>query len=418
MCYNNAVMKVNSFFGGKNKKARGALLLIDVGSGSAGAALAVFRNDEKPDIVFETREQFPIQARLNRRRLLPAMLAALEKVINSVAKNGLPNFSKKGEKVRLEKIITQLSSPWHVSTTKSLHFEFEWPLLLTAAFIGDILSQESKDFLGSIAKDGSEDLSDHEQKSLFVEREIFRTLVNGYPVQYPVDKEAKEFEMTIFLSAFPRSVIEGTQKFASRHFPGIQPDFHSSTVVYFHVLKKLFPDENSFTIVHISGETTDVSVVKNDIITENVSFPLGRNFIVRKLMDEVKGITAPIALSMLRVHADGDALPKLSAKLKDILSQAESDWVELFADSMGDFSNNFFLPTKAFIIAGDDSAGVFADLISKRQLPVRGPGTPTISAAAIGLPLFDGMVDSHQSEGRDPFLAAEALFSKSRYFED
>lgn len=404
-----------SFLGAINKKTMGAML-VDVGSGSIGVALTIFKDGEKPALVFETREQLPIGARLSHKRLLPVMISFFEKLVGRVAQKGLPIFSKNEAGVKVEKIIVQLSSPWHISTTKSLHFKFEKSFLLTPIFIKDILSYENKNFLTSVVKDDFSSILGDSRKSMIVEQEVLETKINGYPVKYPIDRMADDFEATVFMSAFPNKVIESAKKFFGRYFPELEPEFHSTTVVYFDVFRHLFPDEGSFIVVHVSGETTDVSVIKNNIITETISFPLGRNFIIRKLMNEVKGINSSIALSMIRVHSDGDTLPKFSAKLREILSQAESDWIELFADSMRDFSKNFFLPTKAFIIAGDNSAPVFADMISKSQLSVRGPGTPTIVAEAIGLPLFDGMVENRQSEGRDPFLSAQAVFAEGRYF--
>ena len=281
----------------------------------------------------------------------------------------------------------------------------------------DIMAHEGKEFLSKIAKEGENGSFDKEQKAIIAEREIQKTLVNGYPVSYPVDKRANEFEMVVFLSAFPLQLIESVEKTCGRHFPGINPDFNSGTGVYFHVLRDFFPEEDNFIVAHISGEMTDVSVVKNDIITETISFPLGRNFIVRRLMSEAPGVTPAVALSMIKANADSGAAPKLSEKLAKILSEAEEDWVQLFADSMRDFAEDFFLPTKVYILAGDDSAKTFSDLITKKKLTVRGAGTPVLLAGEIGSALFDSSIEGGTLENRDPFLVVETYYSLIKYFK-
>src|SRR3989344_651636 len=411
-------MSMGSFFGKKSKKAHGAIL-IDVGSGSIGGALAVFDSSEKPNIVFETREHFPVQARLNNKHLLPLMTAALNKIMDLVAKKGHAKLiDKEGRRVSLKRIVCTLSSPWHVSTTKTLHFKFEKPFVISHSFINDIMTYEGKNFISKITKENNNETFGQGEMSAISEHEVLQTFVNGYPVSYPIDKKANEFEMILFMSAFPNHIIKIFEKVCGKHFPDIYPDFNSGTGVHFHVLKELFPNEGSFIIAHISGETTDVSVIKKNIITETISFPLGRNFIARRLMNEVPGVTPEVALSMIKMNTEGASSPKLSEKLAKILSQAEEDWVELFADSMRDFSKDFFLPTKVFVLAGDDSARTFANLITKKKLPVRGANTPSILAEDVNASLFSTSIEGGVEINRDPFLAAETYYSKQKYFTE
>jgi hypothetical protein len=242
------------------------------------------------------------------------------------------------------------------------------------------------------------------------ERDILKTAVNGYPVRFPVGRQADDFEMTLFLSALPQALNRSVERICQRHFPDSTIELYSATGVYFSVLRRMFPDERSFIITHIGGETTDVSVVKENAITETISFPLGRNFVIRRLMDEISGITPSVALSMINVHQSGNSAPKMSQKLQDVLSQVESDWVGLFADSMHDFAKDFFLPTRVFVLAGDNAANTFAELITKQNLPVRGPGTPPIVAEAVNPALFTDVVTCAAGEECDPFLSAEISF--------
>lgn len=409
-------MTASSFFGTKNKKAQGAIL-VDVGSGSVGVAISVFHPEGKPNIVFENRERFPIQAKLNNRRLLPLMQSSLSKIMEIVGKEWPSKLvNKDGRKVPLKRIICTFSSPWHISTTKTLHFKFEKPFVISPSFINDIMAYEGKNFISKINKENVSGSFGQEQKSVIAEQEVLRIFVNGYPVEYPINKKANEFEMIIFMSAFSRQIIKSIEKICGKYFPDIHPDFNSGTGVYFHVLKDIFPDENSFIIAHISGETTDISVIKKNVITETVSFPLGRNFIIRRLIDEVPGVTPAVALSMIKVDAEGVGTPKLSEKLGKILSQAEEDWVELFSDSMRDFSKDFFLPTKVFVLAGDNSAKAFSDLITKKKLSVRGSNTTLLVAQDIEADLFNFSIEGGVGVHQDPFLAAGTYYSSQGYF--
>ena len=134
-------------------------------------------------------------------------------------------------------------------------------------------------------------------------------------------------------------------------------------------------------------------------------------------MNEVPGVTPSVALSMIKVNSEGVSAPKLSEKLAKILSQAEEDWVELFTDSMHYFSKDFFLPTRVFVLAGDNSAKTFSDLITKKKIPVRGVKTPSLVAEEIDSALFSASIEEESKVSHDPFLAAEAYYSNHKYFK-
>ena len=310
------------------------------------------------------------------------------------------------------------SSPWHVSTTKTLHFKFEKPFTISPNFISDIISYESKNFLASVNKENHGIGFEGDNKADYSQEEVLQTFINGYSVKYPIDKRANEFEMVLFMSVFPHQVVKSLEKVCGKYFPDTHLEFSSGTGVYFHVLRELFPAEDSFIIAHISGETTDISVIKKNIITETISFPLGRNFIVRRLLSEVSGITPAVALSMIRVNDEGGVTPKLSEKLGKILIEAENDWVKLFAESLSDFSKNFFLPIKVYVLSGDDSSKTFSDIINQKKLKVRGDDTPTLVSQNIDTSLFSSVVEVGSAGSKDLFVATGAYYSKSKYFSN
>jgi hypothetical protein len=409
-------MSFFSFFGNGDKKATG-VMLIDVGSGSVGGAVAVFEHGQKPKVVFTAQSQLPIETRITNKHILPAMVSSLENVIDDLTKKGVGlAHSSDGKSVSLSRIVLNFSSPWHVATTRTIHFKFEKKFLIHHSFLEDILSHEARNFLDSISKDEKDDEKFNHEKFLIAEQELSKIFINGYPVLNPLNKEAEEFELAVFFSALPNNVIKAVERHCGKNFPSIRPDFHTSAAVHAKVLRKIFPSEESFFIAHISGETTDISVIKKGVITEIASFPLGRNFIVRRLVEDIPGVTPAIALSMLKVNAEGNTNAKLSEKLRSTLEQAETDWVQLFAGAIQDFSKDFFLPAKVFVLAGDNSSKTFADIINENKLLVRGPETPKIMACPFDESFLSSSVIFPSGDNFDIFISALAVFSEKAYF--
>lgn len=413
----NIRMSAFSLFGGGNK-GKSASILFEISSSSVGGAIVVFNGTQKPAVVFQSRHSFAVESRLDNRKFLPTMTESLGLVFSDIADRGLSRLEAyAGARMGIKKVMCVFSSPWDVSTTRSLHFKFEKSFAITPTFLNDVIAYEGRNFINVVSKEADQSRSTSERKHVMAEKYILKTGVNGYPVHFPVGREADDFEMTLFLSALPQALYRSVERQTAKQFPDATIELHSATGVYFSVLRRVFPEERSFIITHIGGETTDVSVVKDNAITETISFPLGRNFVVRRLMDEISGISPSVALSMINVHQAGDSAPRMSQKLQDVLTQVEADWVGLFADSMHDFAKDFFLPTRVFVLAGDNAAETFAELITKQNLLVRGPGTPPIVAEAVSPSLFQNMVICAAGEECDPFLSAEIFFLGLQYEE-
>lgn len=408
-----------SLFNNTNNKKNG-LIIVDVASGSVGVGIVIFEVGQKPRIIFSDRDNYPIEERVKNKRVTVAMEEGLSKLMNRLFEKGIPLVSKVEKNIKFLECVCCLSSPWYVSTSRVLHFKFSQTSKITPEFIKDVIAHEEKTFTESIAKDATLIDKDHNHKAIMIEGEILSTLIDGYPIDNILGRKASEFEMVLYLSAIPKSIKQIIENHIHKHLPAISLNFHSLNTVYFSLLSKLFPNDNSFMMTHISGETTDISVIKNGVIIESISFPLGRNFIIRRLLQEVPGITPSIAMSMIRINSDGHDMPKVSERIKKILQDVEEDWVHLFFDSVDELKRRLFIPVKVFILAGDDSAELFANIVTDKKQPIRGPGTPIIIATPISTNFFEKLIEhySSDSENEDFFIKAEALFSEMRYFKE
>jgi hypothetical protein len=323
-------------------------------------------------------------------------------------------LGKNGKDVKASyyKIFCSVSSPWNIDATKSLNFSFQKPVMVDKKFLKELLDRESEQFLHSLSKEAKEeyDIVGEIKHFEVVEKVIVGSFVNGYNVKNIFNKECSELELFMFFSVMSKDVERSLSKICLKHFVGADIEFHSAVHVYNDVLGKVFPDEKDFMLIHISGETTDITVVKNGIVTDNASFPLGRNFIARKIMEDMRGLTPNLALSMIRVHDEKNTSPKLSEKLKNILKQVEEDWLALFSESISDISRQFFMPSKAFILVGDGSGHLFADLITSKKIPVFGRSPYPINAEALDADLFIKYLNSPSIIERDPFLFAQTVF--------
>jgi hypothetical protein len=401
-----------------NEFKSGLALALDVGGGSVGVSIVNLIESKNPEILFSHRKQLPVQLKLSNHRMLPIMSGVLDDVLSlAMDKLVLLKDLNKGKPLHISKIFCTISSPWNIDSTKSISFSFQKPVLIDKNFLKDLIERESSQFLRSLAKEDHDVYGDPKHFEL-IEKSFSHAFINGYDIKNIFGRVCSDLEIFIFFSAISKEVEKTISRICGKHFVGAHIEFHSAVFAHTSVLEKMFPEEKDFMLTHISGETTDITVVKNGIVTDNASFPLGRNFIARKILDVMPGLTPNLVLSMVRVHYEKNTNPKLSDKLQVILKQAEEDWMSLFSDSVAEISKEFFMPSKAFILIGDGSARLFSDLINSKKIPVFGRNPYTINAEAFEVELFLKMVDFHTGTEKDPFLSAQAIFLHNHLFNN
>ena len=100
---------------------------------------------------------------------------------------------------------------------------------------------------------------------------------------------------------------------------------HSFTLAGFLSLRDIFEFEEDFVFLDISGEVTDISFVKDGVLKEVQTFPLGRNSFIREVVKNF-GNTYELATSMLRSSGFNELDEKTELKLNDALSDVRKEW--------------------------------------------------------------------------------------------
>ncbi len=397
------------------EKSEDSALLIDIGSSSVGGVIVSFAKNKKPKILYTVRRELPFSKLVTGPKTVSAMRLSLESMLSELSTKG---FLETGGRFlgrhHPDRVICTLSSPWHLSTIRDVNFQFDEKEELDIGFLRDVLDNEEKEFSEKLKK--NELFGD---KLRFIERIFIKSTVNGYQTKNPLGKKSKNFSFKVFLSVSEGEHLNQIKKVIGRHLPGRETDFRSFSGVYFSSLSQVFPEENKFLAIHISGETTDVSVVKNRAVMETASFPLGRNFMIRQAVKEIKGLEPAAALSMIRMHKIGEADQKLSKRINEILNQAEIDWSSLFFDALRDLSEGIFLPTKMFVMSGEGYSSIFADIIEKTKgsLPLK--SKQIFNVTPIDADLFKNVIEWEDPNKSEPFFAIQAFHeSQIREKED
>jgi len=176
-------------------------------------------------------------------------------------------MSKKHDPVPLRNTYVFYGSPWYKHEIKKLKHIEKKITVLTDQYLKKIIKNTFIDT----------------NKKELVEQKCISIKLNGYKTKEPINKKFKEMEIEFYESILHQDTYDEVTKIVNSYTDG-QPVHHRThPLTVFEVITKKFEPIDNYTIIDISGEITELTVVKKDEIKFIASVPHGSHFFVRGL---------------------------------------------------------------------------------------------------------------------------------------
>ena len=377
------------------------ILVFHIGSSSVGGAFFLSQSSGAPKIIFSVREQVAIEQDINIDRFLFLTMQALETVVNKVYSSGAGAPSR---------IFCVLSSPWYVSQTRMINMERNTPFIFTEKLADGLIQKEinifEKEHLAQYLSVG--------QAVRTIELKNIRTMLNGYETAKPINQKAQSLEMAIFISIAAESVLKNIEETIGQHFHFKQIQFSSFVLASFAVVRDMYVKQGNFLLVDIGGEVTDISMIKKNILHESISFPLGRNFLIRGVASSL-GCGLTEASSFISLFKDGHADENTSKKLAPIIDQLKAEWLKKFQESMANLSHDISIPATIYIAIDKDLADFFAETIKTEQFNQYTLTESKFEVIFLSTELLHGIASFEEAVIREPFLIIDSVYI-NRFF--
>jgi hypothetical protein len=387
-----------SIFGGsKNKKE--FILVLDIGSSSVGAVLFYTEKPVEPFIVFSTVEAIPLGEDISAEKLLTNTTQTLSLVLKKVfsAKLGSPS-----------RIFCVLSSPWYVSQSRVITFNKNTPFIFTDKLADSLLEREIKIF----QEENSKKYPNRDNQVRVIELKNVKISLNGYETTKPVNQKAKELEMMTFISMCEERVCKKIEETISKYFQTEHIKFSSFGIAFYTLVRDKYTPKDNFLLVDAGGEVTDIMMVKKNILKGSISFPLGTNFIIRRLSVGLK-CSLDEARSFLSIFKEGHAEVALAKKISLVLSDIKKEWLKKFQESLADLSNDISIPSLVFVATDRDWIDFFAETIKTEQFTQYTLAESKFEILPINTKLLHGLVKFKDEVTRDPFLIVDTAYVNS-----
>jgi hypothetical protein len=379
--------------------ARDLLLLFDVGSGSVGGAIALHAKAEPPTILYSTRSEILFKHDMTAKRLLSLCQRALAEVVLALVHEGFARAGFPGHRPQVAEALVSLSAPWTMSKTSILHVSNKKPTRITDAIFRALLAEDRKATEASMPSGGVQ-----------IEHKLVNSVINGYETEDPYGKIATTAEFTVLSGYSLPKVVESISDSISHLIHPKTLSFHSFSFLSFAVLRELFPEHENFVFVDVSGEQTEVSVVKKGISLETVSYPYGKNHLIRAL--EKKGGLPPSgAESFVKLYNEGMMKGALSEKGAQVLDLFKKEWLRRFLRVTAMFSEQVFLPQVLFLTADSHIAPLIKQSIGESNFAEFTLASSPFQTVFVDESVLAPYVRANGDVPHDPFLSLIALYA-------
>lgn len=395
------------FFSGHSRR-KNISLIFDIGSSSVGGAIVRYDENSLPEILFTVRKDIDLRQDFDFDRFFNSMLRSLEvvavDVLSSLASSveGVAeSLEESGRRVlgrrahgRIKNVYCVFGLPWYRPTIEDVHHDFEGDKVVTSEVILQLVREA--------ANKAKESFATPEAIGI-LEEKVLEYRLNGYRLEAPTYSNARTVDLKLYLSTVSKSTMRSIRAPIRRALSFRKIKSFSFLMVYFSVMRDMYPDKNTFVAFNIGGEVSELSLIEDDILIKTFSVPAGRNTLIREISRSLS-IEPFEAASRLSLYTHGKLEVSAHAEIELVIEREVLVMQRMLTEKLG----NTYLPNLSFVLSREDMRP-FAFRVMESMYPV-GRLTEIVPLAT---EYFKDFVSVAKPRYEDHFISLAALFFRS-----
>ncbi len=145
-------------------------------------------------------------------------------------------------------------------------------------------------------------------------------------------------------------MLARTQEILENTFNTEQVHIFSSTLISYLTVRDLFRNQNDYVILEVHGEVTDTSIIRDGILLESTSFPVGTNHLIRTLAGQMKLRPEDIKSRMkLILEGKTERESKHAETVEATAYESLTSWMDALRKSLEKISGGSPVPNTTFL---------------------------------------------------------------------
>lgn len=379
------------------KKER-IVAIFDIGSGSVGGAIVSIpiEGNSIPVIIKSVRNDIKFHKGFDSSfdSFMKDMSSALNETAISLydKKIGAP-----------DEINCVLASPWYLSETRTIKLTRDKSFTFTKRLATDLIQKEVND-LTEIYKNKYGILDSSPE---VIEQHTMGVSLNGYAIEDPLGRKCKNLELNMVISLAPKLCLDRIRETLSKTYHHTDVRFSSFTLATYLAVRDKYVTPDSYLLLDISGEITDVGIVTKGVLKAVLSFPFGKKTFFKYMCTKLE-IELRDAKELFKLYSEGHLSGEFKEKVIPLFKSIENSWGEAFGQCISTLPRTLVLPGTVFLTADNDIKNWFADVLRNEQYIQSMVSSHKCNVITLDGPEFLHMCDIKDG-ACDPFLMIEAI---------
>jgi hypothetical protein len=321
------------------KKAR-VVALIDIGSSSVGGAYVYVVDGEKPIIYYTARVDVEVREEEDIRDSMMRSLTFLERLL---IEEGAPALRRETGSAAIDHVLVSVSAPWQESIVSITQFNTGKSFIFTHRHLAEAERRVPKLKQGRTLSGQS----------------VIASILNGYDTKHPYGRYVARAEIVLLTSTLEKEATHQIETSLRRTFHTHDLHITAFAPIVYEVFKNLYPHQEDFIVLDVSGSGTDMVMVKRGLLSAVVAIPLGTH----ELCSKVRAAGA-------RTHIDSDALipEPVNEEFEKACEEIQKGWIASLHAAFLRFSTKEALPRTIFLLADAEVRPYIKRILDEREL--------------------------------------------------
>lgn len=379
-----------------SSKKEKLVAIFDIGSGSVGGALVRISNDKNipPSIIKSVRTDIVSKKEINFDIFLNDMILALGFTSRGLyqSKLGAPS-----------EVHCVLASPWYISETRIIKMAKDHSFIFSKKIVDNLLIKE----IEKLNLKYKDKYGETEGTPEIIEHPIVGVSLNGYQVDDPLGKRTRSIEMNMIISLSPKICLDKISNNLLQTFNDIPITFSSFMTTSYLSIRDKYSNLDSYLLLDVGGEVTDIGIVYKGILRESLSFPFGRKTLFNAISKELN-IELRDSNEKFNLFTKNLLSKKEKDKFEPVLDLIGESWAKSFVDCLSSLPRAVSLPNILFITIDSDIKDYFIKIIRNDKKIISVVPSSILNVVSIDGPDF--LNSCNIKDGPcDPFLMIETI---------
>ena len=343
-------------------------LLLDIESGSIGAAIVTKPTHGCSTITWSIRQELPFRSSIAFDDAANDLKKAIRDVAARSGIEGIRELRATNPEASISEVLVRIAAPWSFTITKTVHTKHDRAFTVTRGLIA-ALERRAVEEAGTAAKAAGDALN----TLTMISNKTINVGINGYRVQTGALQETTNISLSQAIEFTYADLKAAIEDAVDRAFPMADISIHTAMETYCSALTTLPIHVDNSCLLIVGAEATELGVIRDGILCHTTYTPYGMRTLARQLHDN-SGISQPEAMSYLRSDGTLD-LGSKKERIDEVIELFETNLVELL-ERTGD---TLLLPKTVFMHA-DAAAGPFFVKRVEAAMKRTVGGNPTVHA--------------------------------------